>query len=246
DGSDNFPTRFLLADACFLQKRPLLHGSIYQFEAQIALFVPDSGPCYRCLFKEPPKKDAIPNCNEAGVLGVLPGTVGLMMATEAIKFLTNLGNPIVGKLLIYNALDQSLRHLQISKDLDCSLCGPSPTILSVQDIDLTCETKFPDEVFPTEAKKLLDEGAYLLDVREPYEFELGHIKGAELIPVGKISDSTTSFLPKDKPILVYCHHGIRSQYAIKTLQQLGFSNAVHLAGGIDAWSTQVDPQIPRY
>lgn len=243
DGSDNFGTRFLLADACYLAKVPLLQGAVYEYEAQLALFLPDEGACYRCVFQEPPTHNALAPCADIGVLGVVPGTAGLMMATEAIKHLTGLSQSIHGKLLIYNALDQTLRHLQLSRNKDCPLCGPAPSILKPQELKITCSTPHTEqdsEVSPVEAKALIAEYVQLLDVREIHEFQSGHLPEAIHLSLRQINEQTLAeVLRKDQPILTYCQRGQRSLEAVRILRALGYEPVYSLSGGIAAWDGAV-------
>lgn len=244
DGSDNFSTRFLVADACFLKKRVLVHGSTHQFEAQLSVFVPGEGPCYRCLYKSPPPSELIPNCNEAGVLGVLPGTVGLIMATEAIKFLTKIGETINGKLVVYNALKQTIKRLNIVRNNGCPLCGVDPSITSIKSSNISC--KMSSVVSAKMSEKMINEGAFLLDVREPYEYEFCHIEGSKLIPLPNIDEERVKELPLDREIIVYCHKGARSLIAVNLIKRLGFEKVFSLDGGIESWSRNIDRSIPLY
>lgn len=243
DGSDNFTTRFLVADACFLGKIPLLQGSVYEYEAQLALFLPDEGPCYRCVFPEPPGAEALSPCAEVGVLGVVPGTVGLMMATEAIKHLTGLGSTIHGKLLIYNALEQTLKKLNLSRNQQCALCGENPSILSPVEPLTLCEFPADTAAFSIEAeaaKALISQGVQLLDVREAFEFQSGHIPQAIHLTLAQLrSEVPTGVLNGDQPILAYCQKGQRSLEAARILRTLGYNPVYSLAGGMGSWTGPV-------
>ncbi len=240
DGSDNFATRFLLADACYLNRVPLLQGSVYEYEAQMALFLPGQGACYRCVFQEPPQKNALAPCADVGVLGVVPGTMGLMMATEAVKYLTGLGESIQGQLLMYSALSQTLRKLRLSQNETCPLCGTNPSILKPVTLQTQCETADAATRFEMpvdQAKQLLEEGYQLLDVREPYEFQAGHLVSTLHIPLGQLTlTSVTEVLDPHQPVLVYCHKGQRSLEAVRILRGLGYESVYSLQGGILAWN----------
>lgn len=252
DGSDNFSTRFLLADACFLHRIPLLQGAVYEYEAQISLFVPGKGACYRCVFQEPPSQNALAPCAEIGVLGVVPGTAGLMMATEAIKYLSNLPCAAQGNLLIYDALAQSLRHVELSADQDCRLCGKNPTIHDVREYQTVCppsaNEKHADastrEVNPIQAQSLLAQGAILVDVREDFEFLAGHIPNALHLPLGLLTREIDRLeravaLSLNTTILTYCQKGQRSLEATRILKSLGYQNCFSLQGGIAGWTGNI-------
>jgi adenylyltransferase/sulfurtransferase len=243
DGSDNFATRFLLADACFLGRIPLLQGSVYEYEAQLTLFLPGEGPCYRCIFPEPPGAEALSPCAEVGVLGVVPGTVGLMMATEALKYLTGLGTSIDGKLLIYNALEQTLKKLSLSRNEQCALCGDNPGILSPVEALSFCDFPADPAAFSIEAeaaKLLLSQGVQLLDVREAFEFQSGHIPQAIHLPLAQLRvEIPAGIFNREQPILVYCQKGQRSLEAARILKASGHNTVYSLAGGMASWNGPV-------
>ena len=236
DGSDNFATRFLLADACYLQKIALLHGAVHEFQAQIALFAKDTA-CFRCLYREPPGAEALPPCVEAGILNVVTGSTGLMMATEAVKFLAGLYTPSLGSVLVYDALGQSLRAVALSKDPECPLCGKVPTITglsvsSVCSVEATSDGRVSIEV----AKRLLSDGALLVDVRNPDEFSEGHIEGAISIPLAALENGVSDELKAAELIVTYCKTGKRSARAVDKLKALGLERTYSITGGIEAWN----------
>ena len=256
DGTDNFQTRYLVNDACVFQKKPNVYGSIFRFEGQSTVFYPFKGPCYRCLFPEPPPPGMVPSCAEGGVLGVLPGIVGTIQATEGIKLITGQGEPLIGRLLLFNALKMQFRTVAIKRDPDCPVCGDHPTITELIDYEQFCGLTRGEEgqgeataydISPEEAKALLerDKNAVLLDVREPHEYDIVRIEGAKLIPLGELHLRVNE-LDTANPIVVHCHHGPRSQQAVKILERFGFKKLNHLHGGIDAWATDVDPDMARY
>jgi adenylyltransferase/sulfurtransferase len=243
DGSDNFATRFLLADACYLQGVALLQGAVYEYEAQLCLFTPNAGPCYRCMFQEPPSKNALAPCAEVGILGVVPGTAGLIMATEAIKFITGIGSSIQGKLLLYNALNQTMRQWFIERDKECPLCGDNPTITEINDLVVQCptvESAVSAEVTSEQAQVLIQNGIVVLDVRESFEFASGHLPNALHIPLGQVQTQAENlFADKAEPILAYCQKGQRSLEAARILTELGYTQVYSLAGGLSVWSGAV-------
>jgi len=256
DGTDNFPTRYLVNDACVFQKKPNIYGSIFRFDGQATVFAPFKGPCYRCLFPEPPPPGMVPSCAEGGVFGVLPGIVGTIQATEAIKLITEQGEPLIGRLLLFNALRMEFREVKIKRSPDCSVCGDHPTIKELIDYEQFCGIGRGEEgpgeatsydVSPVEAKDILakDKHAVLLDVREPHEYEIVHIEGAKLIPLSELHLRTNE-LDTANTIVVHCHHGPRSQQALEVLERFGFRKLKHVHGGIDAWAEEVDPSMPRY
>jgi molybdopterin/thiamine biosynthesis adenylyltransferase/rhodanese-related sulfurtransferase/molybdopterin converting factor small subunit len=254
DGTDNFPTRYLVNDACVLSGKPNVYGSIFRFEGQVSIFWGAQGPCYRCLFPEPPPPGLVPSCAEGGVLGVLPGIIGSLQANEVIKLIVGAGDPLIGRLVLFDALKLKFRELKLRKSPDCPICSERPTQTGLIDYEQFCgidphadavEAEF--EVSTPEFKSWLDEGrpVTLVDVRNPPEWEICRIDGAKLIPLGELQDRMGELDPADT-IVVHCHHGGRSAQAVKFLRQMGFSRAINLAGGIDSWSEQIDPSVPQY
>src|SRR6059058_309974 len=251
DGSDNFPTRYLSNDVCVFARKPNVYGSVFRFEGQTTVFAPHlGGPCYRCLFPEPPPPESVPNCAQAGVLGVLPGIIGMLQAIETLKLILGIGEVLVGRLLHFDALKVRFRELNLRRDPQCPVCGENPTIFSPIDYDQFCGV--PDEgaipeMSPHELKRRMDAGEpfELIDVREPFESEIARIDGAKLIPLGEITERLDE-LNRERPIVVHCHSGTRSAQAARLLQQRGFGNVYNLEGGIDAWSDQIDPNVPKY
>jgi len=236
--------------------KPNVHGSIFRFEGQATVFDARRGPCYRCLYPEPPPPGAVPSCAEGGVLGVLPGLVALIQATETIKLVTGLGDPLIGRLLHYDALEMSFREFRLQKDADCSVCGRAPTVTALIDYEGFCGVPAHDRgEVPLREKSAADlaalrsrgEPLLLLDVREPHEFETARIEGAHLVPLGSLEARLAELAPwKDRCVVVHCHKGGRSAKACRTLAAAGFHEVWNLAGGIDAWSLTVDPEVPRY
>jgi sulfur-carrier protein adenylyltransferase/sulfurtransferase len=262
DGSDNFATRYLNNDAAFLARKPLVYGSIFKFEGQVSVFDPArGGPCYRCLFPEPPAAGSVPNCGEAGVLGALCGVIGSLQALEAIKLIVGFGEPLIGRLLTYDALRQQFTTLTLPRDPDCPLCGHAPTITGLlpEIYQATCapqqtsensmsSEQFPLEISVEETKRLLDTAAsdvQLIDVREAHEVEICRIAGAQHIPMRQIPEHLGD-LPNDKHLLIHCHHGGRSLRVTEFLRSRGFAAVSNVAGGIDAWALQIDPSLRRY
>jgi molybdopterin/thiamine biosynthesis adenylyltransferase/rhodanese-related sulfurtransferase len=250
DGSDNFGTRFLVADACHLAGIPLLQGAVHQYQAQISLFVPGEGACYRCVFREPPQQPALAPCAEVGVLGVVPGTSGLMMATEAIKFLSGLPTPAQGNLLRYDAMAQTLRHMPLQADADCPLCGPNPAILEAREELVVCpgasvvDTEIAVEMDVEQAQAWVKQGALLLDVRDWFEFDAGHLPHALNLPLSQVAAQAGTILPlKDTALLVYCQKGSRSLEAVLQLRALGYSQSFSLTGGIGAWREPAEATV---
>ncbi|MFL6138604.1 MAG: adenylyltransferase/sulfurtransferase MoeZ [Frankiaceae bacterium] len=260
DGADNFATRYLVNDACVLSGKPYVWGSIFRFDGQASVFwsgEPAGGPCYRCLYPEPPPPGMVPSCAEGGVLGVLCATIGSIQATEAIKVLTGIGDPLVGTLVVYDALEMSFRRIKARKDPECPICGKNPTITGLIDYEAFCGTVSDEAVEAArgstitagELKQMLDRGEdfLLVDVREPAEHEIVRIPGAVLIPKGDIvSGAALGSLPQDRPIVLHCKSGVRSAEALAVLKGAGFADAKHVQGGVLAWANQVDPSLPTY
>jgi len=257
DGTDNFPTRYLVNDAAVMLGKANIYGSIFRFDGQVTVFDPKrGGPCYRCLYPEPPPPGMVPSCAEGGVLGVLPGTVGLLQATEAIKLIIGNGRSLLGRLLLFNALDMTFRELKVRRDPACPLCGEHPTITELIDYEQFCgmgrgnEEQFDAagaEIDAITLKEWMDakKKFVLIDVREPQEFEIASIPGARLIPLSQIA-ARVSELDSADEIVLQCHHGSRSARAQAALAKFGFKKTYNLAGGIDAWATDVEPGMPRY
>ena len=254
DGTDNFPTRYLVNDACVLTGKPNVYGSIFRFEGQASVFATEEGPCYRCLYPEPPPPGLVPSCAEGGVLGILPGLVGVMQATEVIKLILGQGEPLIGRLLLIDALGMKFRELKLRKNPDCPACGRHPTITKLIDYNEFCgirgeekpvETGIP-EMQVEELKRRLDAGEdlYVLDVREPHEYQICNI-GGHLIPLGDLPKRVNE-LDSSREIVAHCRSGVRSAKAVGFLQQAGFRKVHNLAGGILAWADRVDPKMPKY
>jgi sulfur-carrier protein adenylyltransferase/sulfurtransferase len=256
DGTDNFPTRYLVNDACVLLGKPNVYGSIYRFEGQVSVFDAKRGPCYRCLYPEPPPPDLVPSCAEAGVLGVLPGLVGVLQATETVKLLLDRGDPLIGRLLLFDALALKFRELKLRKNPHCVLCSAHATQKGLIDYPAFCGVPSPGEtpsgtrvpeVEPEALRAELDsaEPPFLVDVREPEEWAIAQLPGAHLIPKGELPDRVDE-LTRASRLVVYCRVGIRSNEAARLLLELGFSNVRTLRGGINAWAERVDPSLPQY
>lgn len=258
DGTDNFATRYLVNDAAVLLGKPYVWGSIYRFDGQASVFWAEHGPCYRCLYPEPPPPGMVPSCAEGGVLGVLCASVGAIQVTEAIKLLTGVGDPLVGRLTIYDALEMRYRDVRVRKDPECVLCGKEPTVTALlDDYDAFCGT-ISDEaaeavagstITAAELKAMRDAGEeiFLVDVREPNEYEIVAIPGSTLIPKGEfLNGSALEKLPQDKRIVLHCKSGARSAEALAVVKNAGFADAVHLAGGVLSWIKTVDPTLPTY
>lgn len=255
DGTDNFATRYLVNDACVLLGKPYVWGSIYRFDGQASVFWAEHGPCYRCLYPEPPPPGMVPSCAEGGVLGVLCGSIGSIQVTEAIKVLTGIGDPLVGRLMIYDALEMSYRSVTVRKDPECPLCGKNPTISRLVDYDEFCGVVSPagtaaaadSTITAVELAEMFDRGEdfLLVDVREPAEYDIVRIPGSVLIPKGELPGRLAE-LPQDKPIVLHCKTGGRSADALAVLHGAGFTSARHVQGGVTAWATQVDPSLPTY
>ncbi len=257
NGTDNFATRYLVNDACVLLGKPYVWGSIYRFDGQASVFWAEYGPCYRCLYPEPPPPGMVPSCAEGGVLGVLCASIGSIQVNEAIKVITGIGEPLVGRLMIYDALDMTYRPVKVRKDPECPVCGKNPTITELIDYEEFCGTVSEDAqkaaagstITATELKEMLDnnDGIFLIDVREPNEYEIVSIPGAVLIPKGEfLSGAALERLPQDKRIVLHCKSGARSAECLAVVKDAGFSDAVHVGGGVLAWINQVDPSLPAY
>ncbi|MEW2357236.1 adenylyltransferase/sulfurtransferase MoeZ [Spirillospora sp. NPDC029432] len=258
DGTDNFATRYMVNDAAVLLGKPYVWGSIYRFDGQASVFWAEHGPCYRCLYPEPPPPGMVPSCAEGGVLGVLCASIGSIQTTEAIKLLTGIGEPLVGRLMIYDALEMTYRQVKVRKDPECPLCGKNPTQTELlEDYEAFCgavseeaaDAVKDSTITATELKAMQDRGddIFLVDVREPNEYEIVSIPGATLIPKGDILDgSALERLPQDKKIVLHCKSGVRSAEALAVVKNAGFSDAVHVGGGVLAWVKQIDPSLPSY
>ncbi len=256
DGTDNFATRYLVNDACVLLHKPYVWGSIYRFDGQASVFWADYGPCYRCLYPEPPPPGMVPSCAEGGVLGVLCASIGSIQVNEAIKLITGIGDSLAGRLMIYDALEMSYRTVKVNKDPDCAICGKNPTVTELIDYEAFCgavsEEAEAAVVGSTISAKdlagMLDRGdnIFLVDVREPNEYEIVSIPGATLIPKGEfLNGSALEKMPQDKQIVLHCKSGARSAEVLAVLKSAGFSDAVHVGGGVLAWVNQVDPPSRR-
>jgi len=271
DGTDNFQTRYLVNDACVLTGKPNAYGSIFRFEGQASVFATKEGPCYRCLYPEPPPPGLVPSCAEGGVLGILPGLVGIIQATEVIKLILGIGEPLVGRLLLVDALGMNFRTLKLRKNPDCPACGTHPTVTELIDYDQFCGIEKPTSVGPLEVardksvanapivdgipqisveelKRKLDakQDVFVLDVREPHEYPIANL-GAPLIPVGELEKRVGELAAqKDREIVIHCRSGSRSQKAALILKNAGFKNVENLAGGILAWADKIDPSMPKY
>jgi len=257
DGTDNFATRYLVNDACVLLNKPYVWGSIYRFDGQASVFWAEYGPCYRCLYPEPPPPGMVPSCAEGGVLGVLCASIGSIQVTEAIKVLTGIGEPLVGRLMIYDALEMNYRSVKVRKDPECAVCGKNPTVTGLIDYEAFCgavseeaqEAVKDSTITPRTLKQWIDEGQDLeiIDVREPAEWEIVSIEGAKLVPKNEflMGDALTK-LPQDKQIVLHCKSGVRSAEVLALVKAAGFTDAVHLGSGIVGWVNQIEPQKPIY
>ena len=258
DGTDNFATRYLVNDACVLLKKPYVWGSIYRFDGQASVFWAEYGPCYRCLYPEPPPPGMVPSCAEGGVLGVLCATIGSIQTTEAIKVLTGVGEPLIGSLMVYDALDMTFRKIKVRKDPNCPLCSTNPRQTALlPDYEAFCgvlseaaaEASTGSTITVQELKSKIDahEDYYLIDVREPSEFDIVRIPTSHLIPKqGFIDGSVLATLPQDKPIILHCKSGVRSAECLAILKSAGFADASHVSGGVVAWAKQIDTSLPVY
>jgi molybdopterin/thiamine biosynthesis adenylyltransferase/rhodanese-related sulfurtransferase len=257
DGTDNFPTRYLTNDVCVMTGKPNIYGSIFRFEGQVSVFWAEKGPCYRCLFPEPPPPGLVPSCADAGVFGVLPGTIGTLQATEALKLILGIGEPLIGRLLLYDALAMRLEELHLKKNPNCKVCSDSPEITELIDYEAFCGVPARDlggerlasewEIEPRQLAEKLDHGEHLrlIDVREPHELEISRIDGEELIPLGSLA-SEMHKLDSAEEIVLFCRSGSRSARALELLASAGFRKLKNLRGGINAWADQVDPSLPKY
>ncbi len=256
DGTDNFPTRYLVNDASVMLGKPNVYGSIFRFEGQVSVFAPGRGPCYRCLYPEPPPPGLVPNCAEGGVLGVLPGVIGSLQATEAIKLLLGRGDALIGRLLLFDALEMRFRELTLRRDPDCPVCGEHPTVTELIDYEQFCGVPAPGspaappgehEIDVRALKQRLDRGdeLVLLDVREPVEWRICRLEGARHVPMREVPTRLDE-LDRERETVVYCKVGARSARVAEFLRQSGFRRVWNLAGGIDAWSVEIDPGVPRY
>ncbi len=261
DGTDNFATRYMVNDAAVLLKKPYVWGSIYRFDGQASVFWAEQGPCYRCLYPEPPPPGMVPSCAEGGVLGVLCASVGSIQVNEAIKLLTGIGEPLLGKLMVYDALEMEYRKIKVRKDPNCAICGENPTVTELIDYDAFCgaisdeaaDAAVGSTISVTQLESMLKEREngerdfVLVDVREPNEYEINKIPGSVLIPKGDFLNGTAfEQLPQDKPVVLHCKSGVRSAEALAVVKGAGFSDAVHVGGGVVAWVNQIDPSQASY
>ena len=256
DGTDNIPTRYLLNDLAVLTGRPYFYGSIFRFEGQVSIFGTPGGPCYRCLFPEPPPPGSIPSCSAAGVMGILPGTIGTIQATEVLKWIAGIGNPLAGELLLYDALDMSVDRVRIRKRPACPLCGENPSIHGLDDYEAWCRSKVREAAGTTPGKFDLEPGVLqemlkstnppqLVDIRDEFELTLSELPGAIHIPLADLENRLAE-LDRDRMVVVFCRNGVRSLRALEVLQQQGFENCMHLRGGINAWAEQLDDTMNIY
>jgi sulfur-carrier protein adenylyltransferase/sulfurtransferase len=253
DGTDNFPTRYLVNDASVLTGKPNVYGSIFRFEGQASVFYAEEGPCYRCLYPEPPPPGLVPSCAEGGVLGILPGAIGTIQATETVKLILGIGEPLIGRLLLYDALGMSFREMKLRKDPNCPVCGENPTVTELIDYQEFCgipqanaQADEVPEITVQELKGRLENGnrVSVLDVREPHEYEVANI-GARLIPLAELPERLVE-LDRDETLAVHCKTGGRSARAVKLLKEAGFQDVYNVKGGISAWSEEIDPSVPKY
>ena len=257
DGTDNFPTRYLTNDACVLLKKPNVYGSIFRFEGQASVFAPHlGGPCYRCLYPEPPPPGMVPSCAEGGVLGVLPGIIGCIQATEILKLALGKGSTLIGRLMLFNALDMKFRELKLRKDPKCPVCGPNPTVTELIDYEVFCGVQpepvnpgsNPDEVSVQEMRKALENpslGIRVIDVREADEHQIAHVKGVPLHPLSTLPQRFTDLDPNVQ-YYIHCKSGVRSMKALRFLREQGFKYVKSVKGGISAWADEIDPNVPKY
>jgi sulfur-carrier protein adenylyltransferase/sulfurtransferase len=261
DGTDNFATRYLVNDAAVLLGKPYVWGSIYRFDGQASVFWAEHGPCYRCLYPEPPPPGMVPSCAEGGVLGVLCASIGSIQVNEAIKLLTGIGEPLLGKLMIYDALEMEYRKLSVRKDPNCAICGENPTVTELIDYETFCGAISDDAAEAAAGSTIsvstlehwlkerdnAERDFLLVDVREPNEYEINQIPGSVLIPKGEfLTGAALEQLPQDKPVVLYCKTGVRSAESLAVLKGAGFADSVHVGGGVSAWVSQIDPSQPAY
>ncbi|NUU23392.1 MAG: adenylyltransferase/sulfurtransferase MoeZ [Streptomycetaceae bacterium] len=257
DGTDNFATRYLVNDACVLLKKPYVWGSIYRFDGQASVFWAEHGPCYRCLYPEPPPPGMVPSCAEGGVLGVLCASIGSIQVNEAIKMLTGMGDPLLGRLMIYDALEMTYRQVKVRKDPECAVCGKNPTVTELIDYEAFCgvvseeaqEAALGSTITPRQLKEWMDadENIHVIDVREPNEYEIVSIPGAVLVPKNEfLMGNALEGLPQDKRIVLHCKTGVRSAEVLAVLKSAGFADAVHVGGGVIGWVNQIEPEKPVY
>lgn len=256
DGTDNFPTRYLVNDACVLLKKPNVYGSIFRFDGQASIFYPPFGPCYRCLYPEPPPPGEVPSCAEGGVLGILPGIIGVIQATEAVKLILGKGETLVGRLMHYDALAMRFREFKVRRNPKCPMCGDNPTIKALIDYEQFCGIRGQEAPAPKgaagettveELKKRMDRGdnILVLDVRNPNEFQICRIPGTVLLPLPELAQRFKE-VPRDREVLVHCKSGMRSAKAVQFLKENGYTNVANIQGGIQAWAERVDPSMPKY
>lgn len=251
DGSDNFPTRYLVNDACVLLRLPTVYGAVLRFEGQVSVFDAGRGPCYRCLYREPPPPELVPSCAEGGVVGVVPGVIGSLQALEAIKLVTGVGIPLIGRLLLFDGMKLQFREITLAKDPDCVVCGAHPTVTQLIDYEAFCGVGAPQALDgeisapDADAARGRDRALVLLDVREPFEWDIVHVDGARHVPLRDLPGRLPE-LDGHAEVLVYCHHGTRSRQAAELLRAAGFSKVRSVRGGIDAWAVEVDPRLTRY
>ncbi|MEU8137879.1 adenylyltransferase/sulfurtransferase MoeZ [Streptodolium elevatio] len=257
DGTDNFATRYLVNDACVLLNKPYIWGSIYRFDGQASVFWAEHGPCYRCLYPEPPPPGMVPSCAEGGVLGVLCASIGSIQVNEAIKMLTGMGDPLLGRLMIYDALEMTYRQVKVRKDPECAVCGKNPTVTELIDYEAFCgvvseeaqEAALGSTITPRQLKEWMDAGEniHVIDVREPNEYEIVSIPGAVLVPKNEfLMGNALEGLPQDKRIVLHCKTGVRSAEVLAVLKSAGFQDAVHVGGGVIGWVNQIEPEKPVY
>jgi sulfur-carrier protein adenylyltransferase/sulfurtransferase len=251
DGSDNFPTRYLVNDACVLLGLPTVYGAVLRFEGQVSVFDARRGPCYRCLYREPPPPELVPSCAEGGVVGVVPGIIGCLQTLETIKLVTGTGTPLIGRLVLFDGMKLQFREIALTKDPECVVCGPHPTVTQLIDYEAFCGVGAPPvadgeiSAIDAAAARGRDRSVVLLDVREPFEWDIVHVDGARHVPLRELPARLRE-LDGHAEVLVYCHHGTRSRQAMELLRAAGFSKVRSVRGGIDAWAAEVDPRLARY